>query len=148
MNLHELWKTAGTTSPLFRSLVDAATRGVRVRVLLNDESVFSNKPSKNLQSVTDLNAIALSQGTQGRPLPLEAAIADLASMKVSIIHNKGVLVDGEKVLVSSINWNENSVKNNRETAVVITSKEAYDAFEALFEQDWRARRRPSSAGKE
>lgn len=147
------WKEAGTRSPLFNAVVSAAERGVKVRILLNDESVFYRQPTprgsqdqmaqlppelsrvnKNKQTVDSLNQIA-----QNRGLSLEARIANLDAMGVSIIHNKGALIDGTQTLISSINWNENSVTHNRETAVKLTSSEVYRYFKALFEQDWSAR---------
>lgn len=145
MNFSLDWKEAGTRSPLFDAVISAAERGVKVRILLNDESVFYRKPitqnssepsrvNKNKQTVDTFNQIA-----QSRRLPLEARIANLDAMGVSIIHNKGALVDGTQTLISSINWNENSVMHNRETAVKLTSPEIHGYFEALFEQDWNAR---------
>jgi phosphatidylserine/phosphatidylglycerophosphate/cardiolipin synthase-like enzyme len=61
-------------------------------------------------------------------------------MGVKYIHNKGAIADGERVLVSSINWNRNSLENNRETAVVIHSQEVSDYYKELFESDWNVSR--------
>ena len=63
-------------------------------------------------------------------------VADLKAMGVDYIHNKGVVVDGNKTLISSINWDENAVEKNREAAVVITSTDIYNHYEALFQHDW------------
>jgi len=41
-------------------------------------------------------------------LPLEVRVGYPCRSGVRCIHNKGVIADGERVLVSSINWNENS----------------------------------------
>jgi phosphatidylserine/phosphatidylglycerophosphate/cardiolipin synthase-like enzyme len=57
-------------------------------------------------------------------------------MGVDYIHNKGALVDGDQTLISSINWDWNSITNNRETAVVITSDTVNQHYSALFTQDW------------
>jgi phosphatidylserine/phosphatidylglycerophosphate/cardiolipin synthase-like enzyme len=47
-------------------------------------------------------------------------------MNVDYIHNKGMIIDQDKTLISSINWNQNSVDNNREAAVVLISTQVYD----------------------
>lgn len=136
MTFSPKWGNTGEESPLFTAVVAAARRGVSVRVLLNDERVFnqSDAKSKNKQTVTLLNKIAKS----GK-LDLVAKIADIKAMGVDYIHNKGVLIDGKYTLVSSINWNSNSVENNREAAVLIDSPEVNGFYSTLFENDWSAR---------
>lgn len=138
------WGNTGRVSPLYQEVVAAARRGVAVRVLLNDEKAFiggnhkGERAAKKNQSeltVDALNALATEEG-----LDLEAAIADVQGMGVKYIHNKGVLVDEDKVLISSINWNQNSVMNNRETAVVISSREINRFYRDLFTQDWEVSR--------
>ncbi|HDN96196.1 MAG TPA: hypothetical protein ENG71_03940, partial [Thermoplasmatales archaeon] len=52
------------------------------------------------------------------------------------IHNKGLIIDGEKVLISSINWGENSVRRNREIGVVVEDKNIASYFEDIFWYDW------------
>lgn len=125
-----------TESPLFRAVVSAARRGVKVRILMTDETLFypPNAPatSKNRSTAKLFNYIA-----QQDRLPIQAQVADLRAESISHIHNKGVLVDGTKTLISSINWNRNSVTNNREAAVLITSREVHDHYARLFETDWQ-----------
>ncbi len=118
-------------NPLITALENAAKRGVRVRVLLNDESVFQHpgrpEKSKNQATIDRLNQIA----------NISAKIANLKAMGVDYIHNKGALVDGNLTLISSINWNENAIQRNREAAVLIKSPAVFAHYEALFESDWR-----------
>jgi phosphatidylserine/phosphatidylglycerophosphate/cardiolipin synthase-like enzyme len=40
------------------------------------------------------------------------------------------------VLISSINWNENSVMNNRETGVIIKNKDIASYYADVFFFDW------------
>lgn len=150
MSFHSDWREAKTLSPLFDAVISAAERGVRVRVLLNDENVFFQPPGPAMlkqlklrpldQSLrinkNEITVNALNQVARDRGLPLQARIANVKAMGVSKIHNKGVLVDGEKTLISSINWSENSVTNNREAAVLLTSPEAHRYFGDLFQRDW------------
>ncbi len=129
------WGQSNSVSPLFKAVVRAARRGVTVRVLLNDERVFGNpgrpQKQKNPKTVSELNQIAAEDG-----LPLTARVANLKKMGVTYIHNKGALIDGQKTLISSINWNQNSVVNNREAAVLITSPSVHAHYRALFDRDW------------
>lgn len=128
------WGGPDAKSPLFAAVVEAAQRGVKVRVLMNDERAFSSSAKqKNLITANAFNSLAKKQ-----KLSLTAAVANLKAMKVKIIHNKGALVDGDTTLISSINWNKNSVTNNRETAVILKSEQVYEHYHQLFEQDWAA----------
>jgi hypothetical protein len=52
------------------------------------------------------------------------------------MHNKGIIVDNEKVLVSSINWSNYSVSQNREAGVIITHTGVTDFFASVFQWDW------------
>lgn len=136
MTFYMDWTKTETDSPLYQSVVDAANRGVQVRVLLNDENAFDDgdhsetKTNKNLDTVNALNALAQQGAT------VQARIANIKAMGVDYIHNKGVLVDDNQTLVSSINWDSNSVLNNREAALVITSPDVHSHYEALFQSDW------------
>ncbi|MBI1861293.1 MAG: hypothetical protein HYR96_10290 [Deltaproteobacteria bacterium] len=124
------WGTSTYESPLVDAVIKAARRGVSVRVLLNDDKVFSSN-GKNVLTVDRLNKAA-----EKEDLDLEARTADVKAMKVSYIHNKGALADSDQTLVSSINWNENSVQHNREAAVLIHSDAVHQHFVDLFNHDW------------
>ena len=52
------------------------------------------------------------------------------------VHNKGVIVDNKSVLISSINWNENSVKCNREAGVIVKDEDVAEYFAEVFFYDW------------
>jgi phosphatidylserine/phosphatidylglycerophosphate/cardiolipin synthase-like enzyme len=69
-------------------------------------------------------------------LTLEARLANLEANNIEKIHNKGVIADRRKVLVSSINWNDNSPRFNRETGVIIEHQGVGDYFSRVFDDDW------------
>ncbi len=140
MTFSPRWGNSPEESPLLSEVMAAARRGVTVRVLLNDERVFGgggattlDSESKNVVTVELLNELAESED-----LKLEGRIADVKAMGVSYIHNKGAIADRSRVLVSSINWNQNSVERNREAGVVIDSAEVGQHYLSLFDQDWQA----------
>jgi len=118
-------------NPYLSAAINASRRGVHVRVLL--DSYYYNVEGKNDndEMVALINRIAAAEH-----LPLEARLADLEANRISKIHNKGVIVDGRRVLVSSINWNSNSPNFNREAGVIIDHKGVAEYFTAVFEDDW------------
>ena len=118
-------------------LLAAAKRGVKVRVLLNDDNSFgddggnSSPVEKNITTVNYLNAEA-----QKAALPLQAATFDYKKIEVGYVHNKGMVADGSRVFVSSINGTENAIMNNREVAVNVTSTDAAKYYADVFNLDW------------
>lgn len=118
------------------SAIDAARRGVRVRVLLDSAYVWDwNDRIDNSDTVIYINKIAALEG-----LDMEANLVALSGRtgraSLDKVHNKGVIVDGRKVLVSSINWGRTSVTRNREAALIIESDELAAFFESVFDFDW------------
>jgi phosphatidylserine/phosphatidylglycerophosphate/cardiolipin synthase-like enzyme len=51
------------------------------------------------------------------------------------IHNKGLIIDDQKVVIASLNWNANSI-HNREAGVIIENDEIASFFNAAFFHDW------------
>jgi phosphatidylserine/phosphatidylglycerophosphate/cardiolipin synthase-like enzyme len=52
-------------------------------------------------------------------------------------HNKLVIVDGAAVLVSSQNWSETAVAQNREAGLMIRYPELARYYAKIFESDWK-----------
>ncbi len=52
------------------------------------------------------------------------------------VHNKGIVVDGARVLVSSQNWSADGTLRNRDAGLLIESTEAAAYFEQIFLHDW------------
>lgn len=114
-----------------RAAIEAAERGVHVRILL-DDSWYVERENR-----------AIVERLEGRAereaLPLEARLVD-SHGEFEKIHAKGVVVDDRRTLVGSVNWNENSVRHNREVAVVVESEAAAAFYAAVFDADWRGGR--------
>ncbi|HSQ93666.1 MAG TPA: phospholipase D-like domain-containing protein [Methanoregula sp.] len=119
-------------NPYLSSAINASRRGVRVRVLLDSYWFNVEDESDNDEMVVLINRIASSEN-----LPLEAKCVDLSVSPFEKIHNKGVIVDDERVLVSSINWNSNSPNFNREAGVIIDHPGVARYFREVFDDDWR-----------
>jgi phosphatidylserine/phosphatidylglycerophosphate/cardiolipin synthase-like enzyme len=106
---------SGTTlNPYLSAAINASRRGVHVRVLLDSYWFNVEEGADNDEMVRCINQIAAREH-----LPLTARLIDLPASSFAKIHNKGVIVDHQRVLVSSINWNSNSPGFNREAGVII-----------------------------
>jgi phosphatidylserine/phosphatidylglycerophosphate/cardiolipin synthase-like enzyme len=124
-------ETPLTLNPYLAAAVNASRRGVHVRVLL-DSYWYNTEDEKD----NDEMAALISRIGTTEQIPLEGRCADLAAGNIEKIHNKGVIVDGKRVLVSSINWNSNSPNFNREAGVIIDHPEVTMYFLTVFEDDW------------
>lgn len=120
----------GRHSPFLQATLDAARRGVDIRVLLSG-AWYTREENGRL--VDWLNERASEEN-----LPLTARVAEPGG-SFEKIHAKGVVVDGETVVLGSMNWNNNSARDNREVAVVLEGDEAGAYFERVFEADWPSR---------
>lgn len=58
-----------------------------------------------------------------------------AAMDGPYVHNKGIVADNVSI-VNSVNWTDNSFKNNREAGVVIFSEEVADYYAESFMDDF------------
>ncbi|MGB0651927.1 MAG: phospholipase D-like domain-containing protein [Thermoplasmatota archaeon] len=56
---------------------------------------------------------------------------------LSILHNKGTLIDDDTVVVGSLNGNHASASRNREVALLVEAPGATALFDELFIEDWR-----------
>ena len=119
MDLGSSLRTVSGDSPV-SWMAAAAVRGVETRLILDastssgDAETFANL----MNQTTKVRAKAVDGG-QG----------------FSLIHNKGVVIDGG-VWVGSVNWTENSFLRNRETAAFIVSESVSDFFAGLFMSDY------------
>ncbi len=118
------------TSPLVNLLVKKAESGVDIKILLDSNYYNLEGKDSNLEFVEYINKI------QGN-LTIKAKLIDFDNTGLKELHNKGVIVDNNSVLISSVNWNENSFKNNREVGLMITG-DVSKYFLGLFEQDWES----------
>ena len=126
----------GLDARLVRATLDAARRGVRVRVLLASAWYVADE---NRALVERLNALA-----NQRDLPLSARLAD-PNGRYGSIHAKGVVVD-DTVVVGSLNWNEHAATENREVALALTGGGAAAYYRRAFVADWRGGRRSVPVG--
>ncbi|MCK4615171.1 MAG: lamin tail domain-containing protein, partial [Thermoplasmata archaeon] len=111
--------------------IRAAGRGCDVRILLDSRYVIiGDSKLDNADTVEYINDIALTRGLDN----LRARLAVLKGF--SKIHNKGVIVDGEYTLISSINWGKGAALLNREAGVIVRNQEVAEYYTEVFLYDW------------
>lgn len=123
-----------TTPNLYlEAVINAARRGCEVKVLLDATyyNAMDDDPIDNDDTVLYVNEIALAEG-----LDLEAKLVNITEHDFEKIHNKGFIAD-DFVLISSINWNLNSVTRNRESGLIIENSEVAEYFIEVFMDDWK-----------
>lgn len=121
------WSYGWGENPIVSALEDAAQRGVRLRLILNGAYL-----DEDIQSVVDRFNEDWNF-TQGYDT---AAIVMSANESVTKLHNKGVIIDGEHVLISSINWGDSALVRNREMGLLVSSLEVASIYEASWWDDW------------
>ncbi len=127
------WWWNGDTNPFVVALLNAAARGVTVRILLDGRSYNVDGDENNDEAVRRLNQMGAMHGHR-----LEARIFPGDVQDVVKLHNKGVLVDGRRTWVSSMNWNLAGAYANREAGLLVDSWEVAGVFQHAFEEDWNA----------
>ena len=122
---------------LLEELVQAARRGVRVRVLLdsNPVNVTTTDRRDNDDTVTYLAAAALREG-----IPIEARPINRPVVGIGWLHNKSMIVDGARTLIASINGSETSFRVNREAGVILDAPAIAAWYGGIFASDWDAGR--------
>lgn len=136
---YKYWGASATGSPTttpdlyLEECINAARRGVKVRILLDSAFLDASDPRDNQYTVQYVNSIAATEN-----LDLQAKLIDLKKLGLEKVHNKGILADSQKTLVSSINWSEASPQKNREAGVIIDNTEVNAYYEQLFWYDWTA----------
>jgi phosphatidylserine/phosphatidylglycerophosphate/cardiolipin synthase-like enzyme len=56
------------------------------------------------------------------------------------VHNKGFVVDGKTVIVSSQNFSPAGIDQNRDAGMILESPELAQYFGPIFDADWQASR--------
>jgi phosphatidylserine/phosphatidylglycerophosphate/cardiolipin synthase-like enzyme len=115
----ELPREANETSQPFLDLVDAVIdrqkAGLDVRIIMSEFEKIGYLEQLHERGLDVLNGVKLQNN----------------------VHNKGILVDGEKVLVSSQNWSTDGTLYNRDAGVIIESPAITAYFQRIFEHDWK-----------
>jgi len=141
LNLPVTWRGAGGVSgpnAYLEGLTEAARRGVQVQVLLDGHFLSDDESPDNGDTADQLNAL-------GPGATVAARI--MAGRDAPVLHVKGLIVDDESFLVGSMNWNLNSLAQDREVDVLLHDARLAAYFHSAFDADWiRAARHAASPG--
>lgn len=67
---------------------------------------------------------------------VEAGFNEKVFKRQGNVHNKGIIVDGETVLISSANWSGDGVLRNRDAGLIIEDAEIAGYYADVFLHDW------------
>ena len=111
------------------ALEKAAERGISIRLIINE---YYSDESPEVQQATNLFNEVWNQ-TNGYDA---AAIMMSGGDRILKLHNKGMIVDNETVLIGSMNWGSNSLLQNREYGLIFTHSELAEYFLTSWHEDW------------
>ncbi len=94
--------------------------GIQIRIIVSP--TFTEKWEKSVKSVTYYGLVDC----------LRAMNLDFFTH----LHNKGILVDRSKVLITSTNWSNSSIAKAREAGVLIESPDVAEYYAQVFDMDW------------
>jgi phosphatidylserine/phosphatidylglycerophosphate/cardiolipin synthase-like enzyme len=117
------WKNK--ISPFVEKLINKSSQGVDIKVILNYNPSY--EPTNEVLNKT-------KQYLEKNNIEVKFVYTNWSYF--TNVHNKGMIVDNKSVLISSINWNENSVKNNREAGIIIENEEVATYYAEVFFYDW------------
>ncbi|MFO7638052.1 MAG: phosphatidylserine/phosphatidylglycerophosphate/cardiolipin synthase family protein [bacterium] len=116
---------------LYDELVAAASRGVRVRVMV-DGLTWEQNPGSGYRSMVDrLGAVP---GIEARHADLRAH----SEYDGCLMHAKYCVIDAGVSVLGSHNWSWGAFAENRELSLVLRDSLFARALGALFQQDWSA----------
>ena len=116
---------ADEINPFVESLTNKSKNGVDVKVILNYNLYYEETNEK-------INLTKRYFEEKG----IETKFIYSNWSYFSNVHNKGMIVDNKSVLVSSINWNEASVRKNREAGIITENEEMARYYADAFFYDW------------
>ncbi|MHB8628522.1 MAG: phospholipase D-like domain-containing protein [Aggregatilineales bacterium] len=127
------WGSGSATymNPRLQAYISAARRGATVRLILDGvHSANTNNPT----------IAAIKKLAAAEHLDLDARLTPKNGVSGNAFHIKMVLVTSGKdgyVHIGSINGSENSSRYNREVAVQVESRTAFDYYAKVFDVDWQ-----------
>lgn len=107
--------------PLIKKLLAAIPSGIEVQIIVAPPIGSAEKT---------LEEVRVMKETYGFQVCL------LSKKHFVHCHNKLIIVDDEKVLISSQNWSDSAVSKNREAGVIIFEKEITAYYSKIFDADW------------
>jgi cardiolipin synthase len=112
-------------SPFVEQLVNKSQQGVSIKIILDYNPNYEDSTAILNETKEYLEAYGV-----------EVKFLSTTWSPFATVHNKGMIIDNTTVLISSVNWNEQSVRENREAGVILENEEAATYYAAVFLSDW------------
>jgi cardiolipin synthase len=112
-------------SPLVQHLINKSQQNVTIYVILD----YNPQYETTTTMLNETKQVLESSGMHVRLISTEWS-------PFTAIHNKGMIVDNTTVLISSINWNEQSIRKNREAGILLENRAAAEYYATVFLSDW------------
>jgi phosphatidylserine/phosphatidylglycerophosphate/cardiolipin synthase-like enzyme len=112
-------------NPFIEKLKHKAKQGVEIKVIMNFNPYYDD---------TNKNCNMTKKELEDNGIKVKFIYTNWTYF--SNVHNKGVIVDNKSVLISSINWNYNSVMSNREAGIIIENNDIAKYYASVFFYDW------------
>lgn len=114
----ELPKEANATSQgfidLIHAVIDRQNNGVEVKIIMSEFEKAGYLEQLQAMGLDVVNNVRIQNN----------------------VHNKGIIIDGTTVLVSSQNWSADGTLFNRDAGVIIYHEAAARYFQQIFLHDW------------
>ncbi len=128
---------------VYSLLCDKLDQGVEVNLLVEGNCLNYDKQMS--EDITYMKALV----DHGATVRLIGVADDSSTDRYTYVHAKYTLIDGEKVIVTSENWNKDNLNGsitenpykgdngNRGWGAIIESKDYYDYMKKVFDQDFK-----------
>jgi hypothetical protein len=106
--------TAQPFIDLINAVIDRQQHGVEVKIIMSEFETAGYLEQLQAMGLDVVNNVRIQKN----------------------VHNKGIVVDGSAVLVSSQNWSADGTLWNRDAGVIIYHQDAAQYFQQVFLHDW------------
>ncbi len=138
----------------YRKPILELIKGAQKRLFMQTQYIHTVEPAKDQGNPTHMDLIKaladqIKAGVDVRLIASEfqtqmwieklhdAGVDTVEHLRIQPhVHNKGIVVDSEIVVVSSQNWSAEGTGANRDAGMIIYNAEAAQYFEGIFLHDW------------
>lgn len=113
---------SGPTADIQKAILDAANRGVRIRILIDNE-IYTDTYRNDSKTRAMFNDWENHENIDIKTSPW-------------LMHSKVIVVDNEVAITSSANQSYTAMTSNREIAVVLSGGDIALAYAAIFDSGW------------
>ncbi len=106
--------TAQPFTDLINAVIDRQQHGVEVKIIMREVETVGYLEQLQTMGLNVVSNVKIQKN----------------------VHNKGIIVDGATVLVSSQNWSADGTLRNRDAGVIIHHQDAAKYFQQVFLHDW------------